>query len=183
MLTFLKRDNINAKTHCNISGLPLNSKGVSQYNKNCLNLLNTLDQENRHKDQNTQGNKTVNTEISGDSIATDNKIDSLNLLFSHLNINSLRKEREYLEPLIRNHFGIYLVSEAKLDSSFSGSEFTIPAYRLFHKGRSQHGGGSIFFVYQDIPCKTANTSNFPNSLEVLPLEINLRDKNTCYQLL
>ena len=29
---------------------------------------------------------------------------------------------------------------------------------------------------QDIPCKTINTSNFPNSLEVLPLKINLRNK-------
>ena len=29
---------------------------------------------------------------------------------------------------------------------------------------------------QNIPCKTINTFGFPNSLEVLPLEINLRNK-------
>ena len=89
-----------------------------------------------------------------------------NLFFGHLNINSLRNKREFLEPQIRNRF----------DFSFSGSEFTIPGYRLFRKDRNQHRGGLVFYVNQDIPCKTINTFNFPNSLEVLPLEINLRKK-------
>ena len=46
MLTFLKYDNVNAKTHCNISGLQLNSKGVSLFNEKFVNALNTLDLEN-----------------------------------------------------------------------------------------------------------------------------------------
>ena len=45
MLTFLKHDNINAKTYCDISGLKLN-KGVSLFHENVVNLLNTLDLEN-----------------------------------------------------------------------------------------------------------------------------------------
>ena len=62
-----------------------------------------------------------------------------NLFFGHLNINSLRSKSEFLEPLITYHFGIFLVSETKLDSSFRGSEFTITGYRLFRKYRNQHG--------------------------------------------
>ena len=92
------------------------------------------------------------------------------------NSNSLRNKREFLEPLIRNHFDILLISEIKLDFSFLGSEFTIPGYRFFRKDKNQHRGGLIFYVNQDIPCKTINTFNFPNSLVVLPLEINLRKK-------
>ena len=38
---------------------------------------------------------------------------------------------------------------------------------------------------EDYPCKTINTFNFPNSLEVLPLEINSRNKEIlvigCYK--
>ena len=34
----------------------------------------------------------------------------MNLFFSHLNINSLRDKKEFLEALIRNHFDILLVS-------------------------------------------------------------------------
>ena len=140
MLTFLKHDNINAKTHCNTSGLHLHSKRVKLFNEKFVSLLNTLDSENWLKDQNTEGNKTVNTEVSEDSVTTDNET----VFFIHLNINSLRNKREFLEPLIRNNFDIFLVSEAKLDSSFPGSEFTIPSYRLFRKDRNQHGGGLIF---------------------------------------
>ena len=36
---------------------------------------------------------------------------------------------------------------------------------------------------KDIPCKTITTFDFPNSLEVLPLEINLRNKKNTYWLL
>ena len=75
MLTFLKHDNLNAKTHCNISGLHLNSKVVSLFNEHFVNLLNTLDSENWHQDQNGESNKTVNTEVSEDSVVIDNKID------------------------------------------------------------------------------------------------------------
>ena len=75
MLTFVKHDNINAKTHCNISGLHLNSKEVPLFNENFVNLLNTVDSENSHKGQNSEGKKTVNTEVSKDSVATDNEFD------------------------------------------------------------------------------------------------------------
>ena len=72
--------NVNDITHCNISGLHLNSKRVSLCNENFINLLKTLDSENCHKDQNREGNKTVNTEVSEDSIATDNEIDGFTKL-------------------------------------------------------------------------------------------------------
>ena len=108
-----------------------------------------------------------------------------NLFYGHLNINSLRNKREFLEPLIRNHFDVFLVSEAKLDSNFPGSEFRIPGYRLFRKEKNQHGRGLIFYVNEYIPCKTIKTFNFANSLEGLPLEINLRNKKIlvigCYK--
>ena len=95
--------------------------------------------------------------MSEDTVVTDNEIDGFtkvgllrkkhikNLFFGHLNIKSLRKKREYLEPLIRNHVDIFLVSETKLDSSSLGSEYTIPGYMLFRKDRNQHGG-ALFFL-------------------------------------
>ena len=54
--------------------------------------------------------------MSEDSVAADNEIDGFtkvgllrkkhtkNLLFGHLNINSLRNKKDYIEPLLRNHF-------------------------------------------------------------------------------
>ena len=46
MLALTKHDNINAKTHCNISDLHLNRKGVSLFNEKFVSLLYTLDSEN-----------------------------------------------------------------------------------------------------------------------------------------
>ena len=90
----------------------------------------------------------------------------------------MRNIGEFLEPLIRNHFDIFLVGETKLDFSFPRFEFTIPSYRLFPKDRNHHGGGLIFYVNKDITCKTINIFNFPNTLELLASEINLRKKYT-----
>ena len=128
-------------THCNIHGLHLNSKRVSLFNENFVNLLNTLDSENWHKDQNSEGNKTVNTKVSKDSVATDNEIDDFtklgrlrkkhikNLIFGHFNINSLRKKREFLEPLITNH----LISGTKFDYRFSGLNLQFSVIDYFVK--------------------------------------------------
>ena len=75
------------------------------FNENFVNLLNTLDSENDHQDQKSEHNKTVNTAVSEDSVATHNEIDGFtkvellrekhinNLLFDHLTINSLRNKK------------------------------------------------------------------------------------------
>ena len=151
------------------------------FNENFVSLVNTLDSENWHKDQNSERKKTVNTEVSEidgfTKLGLSRKKHIKNLFFGHLNVNSLRNIREFLEPLIRNHFDIFLVGEAKLDFSFRGSEFTIPSHRSFRKDRNHHGGALIFYVNQDIPGKTINIFNFPNRLELLPLEINFRNLN------
>ena len=75
-----------------------------------------------------------------------------------------------------------MLSETKLDSGFPGSLFTIPGYRICCKDRNQYGGDLIFYVNEDIPCKTITTFDFPNTLEVLRLEINLRNKKNTYWL-
>ena len=85
---------------------------MSLFNANFVNLLNTLDSEISQKDQNTEANKTVSTELSEDSLGTDNETDGFtklgvlhkkrikNFFFDHLDINLLRNKREFLEPLI-----------------------------------------------------------------------------------
>ena len=48
---------------------------MSLFNENVVNLLNTVDSENWHKYQNSEGNKVATIEVFEDSVATDNKID------------------------------------------------------------------------------------------------------------
>ena len=41
-------------------------QGIFTFNENFVSLLNTLETENWHKDLNSEGNKTVNAEVSED---------------------------------------------------------------------------------------------------------------------
>ena len=75
----------------------------------------------------------------------------------HLNVNSVRNKFESLELLIKNKFDFFLVSESKLDSSFPEAQFEIPGYRNFRQDRDKYGGGLMFYINQNIPCKKIGT--------------------------
>ena len=128
--------------------------------------------------------KIVITEASEDSVTTDNKTDCFtkvkllrrkhlnNLFFGHLSINSLRNKREFHEPLIRNHFDIFLVSGTKFDSSFPGSEFTIPGIDYFVE--TEVNMEEVWFMWTRIfLVKLLILSIFQT---VIPSEFDLRNK-------
>ena len=95
-----------------------------------------------------------------------------NLFFGHLNVNSVRNKFEALEFLIKDKFDVFLVSESKLDSSFPEAQFKIPGYRIFRQDRGKYGGGVMFLINQNIPCKKIETFQFTSSIEIHK-EINL----------
>ena len=69
-----------------------------------------------------------------------------NLVFGYLNVNCLRNKFKTLEFLIKDKFGVFLISESKLDSSFSEAEFKIPGYRIFRQDRDEYGGSLMFYI-------------------------------------
>ena len=96
-----------------------------------------------------------------------------NLFFAYLNVNSLRNKFEASEFLIKDKFDVFCASESKFDSSFPEAQFKIPYYRIFLQDRDKYGGGLMFYIDQNIPCKKIETFQFTSSLEILTLEINL----------
>ena len=65
------------------------------------------------------------------------------------------------------------MSESKLDSSFPEAQFKIAGYGVFRQDRDKYGGGLMFYINQNIPCKKIETFQFTSSTEILTLEINL----------
>ena len=62
-----------------------------------------------------------------------------------------------------------MISETKIDSSFPISQFSMTGYSIpFRLDRTSHGGGIIFFVIKDIPCKIIITD-----FEDIFVEVNL----------
>ena len=95
------------------------------------------------------------------------------LIIGQLTINSLRNKFDYLVQQITGNVDIRMVSETKLDNSFPVGQFLIlgygPPIRL---DRDIHGGGLMFFVRDNIPCKLLPLENKP--MEGSYIETHLR---------
>ena len=79
--------------------------------------------------------------------------------------NSFKKKKET--------FYIFLISEAKIDDSFSNVQFKIECYKSFSKNRDTFGGGLLFHVNEKLDCRSLGIC-LPNTfIEILPLGIRL----------
>ena len=98
-----------------------------------------------------------------------------NLIFAHLNINSLSGKFDALSYIIQDNIDILVVSETKLDPTFPACQFKIPGYSMpFRRDRNRNGGGVMIFVREDISSKLLVRHNLPDDIEVIFVEINLR---------
>ena len=96
------------------------------------------------------------------------------LIFAHNNINSLRNKFEMLQEVIGNNFDVLLISETKLDASFPSNQFILDGFTpLYRLDITQHGGGIMLFIREDIPSKLLNAdtsfqiSSLPNTRTLL----------------
>ena len=55
------------------------------------------------------------------------------LVFGQLNINTLRNKFDMLSELIKGFVDLFLISETKLDNSFSEGQFFIDGYHTLFK--------------------------------------------------
>ena len=98
-----------------------------------------------------------------------------NIIFSYLNINSIRKKFENLCELVAGNVYILCIAETKLDPSFSNSQFLIPS---FHKPLrmdvSSWRGELLVYIKPSLPSKMSTKSKLPNNIQIIPFELNLR---------
>ena len=94
-----------------------------------------------------------------------------NIIFSYLNINSIRNKFENLCELVAGNVDILCIVETKLDPSFPNSQFLIPD---FHKPLrmdvSSWRGGLLVYIKSSLPSKF----KLPNNIQIIPFELNLR---------
>ena len=62
---------------------------------------------------------------------------------------TLRSKFELMELFIYNAFGILLVSETKIDSSFTNSQFCLDGCRMFRHDRNTSKGGLCMYVNEN----------------------------------
>ena len=72
------------------------------------------------------------------------------IAISHLNINSARNKFTSFKELISRNIDICLLSEIKIDETFTNTQFEIEGYKIFRKDENKHGGGSMFYINENI---------------------------------
>ena len=59
----------------------------------------------------------------------------------------------------------------KIDESYPDKQFCLNSYRIFRKDRNWYGGGIMFYVNENLPCKIL-TTEIDNLTETIFLEVN-----------
>ena len=57
---------------------------------------------------------------------------------------------------------ICLFSETKLDETFPNQEFKIHGCKVNRRDRNKHGGGVLYYVNENIPCKMVSVEGVPD---------------------
>ena len=112
------------------------------------------------------------------SVLTNLKLRNVNrILCAQSNINSIRNKFDQLKSMISGKIDILVITETKLNDSFREAQFFFEGYTMpYRLDRSEHGGGIMIFVREDIPSRSIDPSPLTNGTESLFIEINLRNR-------
>ena len=96
-------------------------------------------------------------------------------LIGNLNINSISNKFDQLKLLARGKVDILVITETKLDSTFSTFQFLIEGYsEPYRFDRNRNGGDILIYVREDIPSKPLMDHKLPHDIEGIFVELNLR---------
>ena len=90
---------------------------------------------------------------------------------SYLNINSMRNNVEMIPETIAN-FDIFLISESKIDSTLSYTQFKINKYKLFRCDHNKFGVGLMLYLNKKITCKYLNSHPIILNAEIICIEFH-----------
>ena len=98
------------------------------------------------------------------------------IVVGHLNINSIRNKFDFLAHQVYGNSDVLMISETKLDESFSPGQFLLDRYSArFRFARNGNNGGILLYIREDIPSKLLSMNK---DIEGFFVEINyVRRKN------
>ena len=98
-----------------------------------------------------------------------------NIIFSYLNINSIRNKFGSVRAAIVNYVDIFVAAETKINESFPTAQFAIVG---FHKplrlDATDKSGGLLVYARSYLPLRQLTKHEISLDIEALVFEINLR---------
>ena len=168
-------DDVN-ESYLNNSKPDLNMKGTQRPAKNILSSLDnilyatTRNIDSDITDRQLSASSSVLKEVKELSIES-----HLNLIFSYLNINSIRSEFNVLLQIICHSGDILTKAETKVDSSFPTAQFRLANYRTpYRLDFSDKSGDILVYIKSNIPAHELNWENLCKSIQAVTFVRNLR---------
>ena len=131
-------------------------------------------------DLNALNNAEYSSNTSFPEIVSFRQSNHKRVIFSHLNVNSLRNKFCELQSILADgHVDVFEISETKLDASFSNAQFMVGGFSLYRVDINTHGGGIVCYVNYDIPHRIRyDCSHNENGIE--SIAIQLKFSNECF---
>ena len=97
------------------------------------------------------------------------------VIIGNININSIGNKFEQLKKLMKDNIDILVITETKIDDSFTTAQLMIDGYsKPYRKDRDVHGGGILIYVRENILSKELDKHSFPCDVEGIFIELNFR---------
>ena len=78
--------------------------------------------------------------------------------------------------MIKSKLDIFLVCETKIDHSFPNQQLSIDGHKTYRRDRNNFGGGLLFYVNENIPCRELTIEQIDTNFEIIFLEITLQTR-------
>ena len=170
-IIFINNSNINS-TCFNRSKLHLNESGTSLLIKSFSEAVNSGWAINEN-DKGEVLNLTNSSIVSFSSVSHLRNLRSKNagnIIFSYLNINSIRNKFENLCELVAGNVDILCIVETKLGPSFPNSQFLIPGfYKPLRMDVSSRNRGLLVYIKSSLPSKMLTKFKLPNNIQIILL--------------
>ena len=144
---FIENSNIDGG-FLNRSKLHLNKKGTALLSRNIANVLKYILYSSNSDGEFIDTKISGNDEMSGlDSLKAVRLQNPKNIIFSYININSVRNKFGSFCTLISSHVDILSIAETILDYSFRNAQFLLSNFhQSFRLNISRKSGGLLVFV-------------------------------------
>ena len=98
-----------------------------------------------------------------------------NVIIGHLNVNSLLPKLDAVKTIITGNIDVMIFTQTKPDDSYSTAQLMAGRFKKpFRLDKDSNGGGMLIYVKSDIPSTLNSSHNFPDEIEGMFIEINLR---------
>lgn len=100
-------------------------------------------------------------------------------LLVHLNINSIANKIDEIKEINKTlKSSIIILTETKIDDSYTNCLFKLDDYRMFRKDRKKGGGGVMAYVKRGINVQRLKLEENYNTVEVLVLDVDIGENSS-----